>query len=960
MSVGRVSFSSWLLMVLTGLAMSPHGKADPWRNEWSFAAAPSLASAWFPESSLAFADDGDFLLLLTSHANTTDQFIRVHADGSVRWAANLAKGPGGYPPSPSALLAAPDGGGYAARGPDNNPGYVARVRGDGTLAWSRDLPALWLARIGPDRLVAADCQHFSVIDADTGTVLWQRVFDVTPIDCERSRALATDDDSNIYFTYRQASASTGTSVHVIKHDPSGQLLWDQTLDSFRGARLVGVGGDLLYVEGADELRALRTSDGSAAWANPIDLGARSLLDGGTGETIVVDSDSVKRLAATDGMPRWTTPVTQAREYASVGDALVVETIAGLSKLDVDNGAIVWTQALPQADADGHVLSYFAFGPSGSNNVLAVARPEAAGHLPPILQRLDFTTGSLQDNPTLSAVEQGIFGASVVETSGDVVGAGLSWANELPELHLRRLDSTDGSVQWQTSVPVAIGALPLPLLWQSLQTQTIPLMHAAGSSTLVAVDLNTVNYVNDVGCSWVAMFDNASGALRWSTLLYTFDQSDTVALAPIADADGNVYFSVASRAGSPTNLFVDYKLYKLAAADGAVLWSTSESAMVPFGYVPPQPFQVIGTDVLQFGYFDPPLEDVAIRRRSGVDGSILWTRTQDPHGIEAVYPTVDGGLIVRGIGWAKLDATTGAAVWSAACGSACYGIDEIALADGNLLSVGQEPVGAQQALPTVSLLRNDGSGTFEHWQLESSASPFQRVNALQLQQDAAGEVWLRMFRFIPDSRAGLGVLAPFDLASGTLGDQQVISIKQTDIGRDTYYTELLGAPDEGSLLLGIRAAHGLSATSSGNLQLDTHITARGDIELALEIDPAPAAPGATRGFVATITYQGDAPVEGARFDLYSPWPAGLVDLDCTVVAASNCVMDARTGNLHASFDLQPGAVVTISGQMIVLADLPWSLRVTAAAFGPVGLAEPDTRNNFAVSVTNDFLFADGFD
>ena len=37
-----------------------------------------------------------------------------------------------------------------------------------------------------------------------------------------------------------------------------------------------------------------------------------------------------------------------------------------------------------------------------------------------------------------------------------------------------------------------------------------------------------------------------------------------------------------------------------------------------------------------------------------------------------------------------------------------------------------------------------------------------------------------------------MLAPFDLASGTLGDQQVISIKQTDIGRDTYYTELLGA------------------------------------------------------------------------------------------------------------------------------------------------------------------------
>jgi hypothetical protein len=484
--------------------------------------------------------------------------------------------------------------------------------------------------------------------------------------------------------------------------------------------------------------------------------------------------------------------------------------------------------------------------------------------------------------------------------------------------------------------------------------------------VVAVVLNSDQYPYLVGSSWVAVVDNATGALRWSVLLPDLGQGETIGLEPIADADGNVYFSTASRMYGPGcasgTACPVLKLYKLAAANGTVLWNASDYPGVPLWDVfPPKLFQVIGLDVLQFGSLYSSLDDVSIRRRSGVDGSIVWTRTEDPRDIRAVYAAADGDLIVSGsVSWTKLDASTGATVWSADCDNACGNYDQILLADGNLLSVGQVRITDAEYLPKVSLLRNDGSGTFEHWQLDSAPTPYQGANALQVRQNAAGEVWLRMYRYSRDSKAGLTLLAPFDVASGTLGDQQVVARKQVDIGGDTDYVDFLSAPADGSLLLDIWGAHGLSATTSGNLQLDTHITARGDIQVALNTEQASVAPGDTLGFLATISYQGDAPVDGAAFDLYSPWPGGLVDLDCTVVSASDCTLDARTGNLHATFDLLPGAVVSISGRMKVLADTEEISMLTAVAYGPVGLAEPDTRNNFAGSVANDRLFADGFE
>ena len=63
----------------------------------------------------------------------------------------------------------------------------------------------------------------------------------------------------------------------------------------------------------------------------------------------------------------------------------------------------------------------------------------------------------------------------------------------------------------------------------------------------------------------------------------------------------------------------------------------------------------------------------------------------------------------------------------------------------------------------------------------------------------------------------------------------------------------------------------------------------------------------------------------------------------------------------SIDLSPGAVVDVTGQVLVLdAGYSEASTVSAVAFGPIGLSETDTVNNLARQVVSQGVFADGFD
>jgi hypothetical protein len=112
------------------------------------------------------------------------------------------------------------------------------------------------------------------------------------------------------------------------------------------------------------------------------------------------------------------------------------------------------------------------------------------------------------------------------------------------------------------------------------------------------------------------------------------------------------------------------------------------------------------------------------------------------------------------------------------------------------------------------------------------------------------------------------------------------------------------------------------------------------------------------FHVVAAYSGNAPITGAHVivDLSSLGvPSGLA---CTTQAASNCSIDASSGQVNAMFDVQPGGHVDISGQFAVSLTAQ-GLSIPALVYGPPGLSEQDTLDNFATLSMTDKIFANGF-
>src|SRR5262249_33772356 len=141
---------------------------------------------------------------------------------------------------------------------------------------------------------------------------------------------------------------------------------------------------------------------------------------------------------------------------------------------------------------------------------------------------------------------------------------------------------------------------------------------------------------------------------------------------------------------------------------------------------------------------------------------------------------------------------------------------------------------------------------------------------------------------------------------------------------------------------------------------TEVTAHGDMTVAISTDATQARPGASVSFRATATYTGDAPISGATLVALLPWRGGVGDAVCTTSSATNCVLDVRSGNVRATVDAAPGGSVEVTGHVLALPLSTDTATLYAKAYGPVGLAEPETKNNFAETTVVESLFANGFD
>jgi hypothetical protein len=137
-----------------------------------------------------------------------------------------------------------------------------------------------------------------------------------------------------------------------------------------------------------------------------------------------------------------------------------------------------------------------------------------------------------------------------------------------------------------------------------------------------------------------------------------------------------------------------------------------------------------------------------------------------------------------------------------------------------------------------------------------------------------------------------------------------------------------------------------------------VQATGDLSISAFADPPGVQPGGTTNFHIIANYTGDNAIFDAHLisDFYNVGvPASLT---CSTRDASNCTLVNRNGVISASFDIQPGGQVEVVGQALITG-VSTTVRLQSIAYGPVGLSEQNTLNNFSQIQIGDKIFSDGF-
>jgi hypothetical protein len=939
------------VFVLLSCAAAGCAHADAlWRSDWFSSSPPTLARAYGNfGGAVAYAANGDIVLASDSYAWYDYQIVRLGVDGALRWSSNVGGSLWNAESAPNAMIATADGGALVAFGQlyyYGTPEYLVRIDATGAVAWAREIPAQAIAEIAPDRVVATGCNGVTVLDAASGDVVWQ----TTSSTCRQVPRVAVDDAMNIY-----TLQSIDGEVHAVREDASGNPVWDVSLGiEWAGIpAIAAASGDLVFAQANGTLFALHAGNGTVAWSVPGT--GRMLLAADPVEPVLVDYSSATRFATATGQARWTTPVSD-------GGAVIIgnDLIAGnstLRRIDLASGAIAWSTTLPASGGP-----YFSVGASSAGSVVAVAQPYGGAAAAPVLQRVAIADGSAIGAIPVPSVQQAPTGVSDGKPSGPIVGVLAAWTATAPEFHTRRLDPASGATIWE-----AIEPIDPDILGTGTSPNNIMPSVAAGDTLAVAavsIDVYAGSFDIGQGVVWIAAYETASGQRRWVTEVSDSQHGAIFNAQPIFDPHGDLLLATAALVQCGTNegpSCAHRTVFKISRDDGHVVWQSQQSALVENSSVWPGMLVPVGDDVIVSGPFFETLDGPALRYVTS-SGATLWTSSVfDRDDIAAVRATANGILVVGdGDGWAELDAATGAPHWtspafSSSCGNVCEENRGVVLPDGKLLVIGEGGYQAQ-----VSLLDTDGSGTYRNWALVPDNDAV-RSQAIAVRSDASG-VRLNLLHGNRHGPGGVSVLARFDVATGSLASQQVLRGRPGGLLDPVVSGGWTGDFDGDLLLMNTIAYDAPAATVWGDAVVDTTITAHGDIALRLDVDRSQFDATGFVGISAHMTYTGDAPIAGAHVNLYVPWHSGARDVACNVVGASDCTFDTRDGNILATVDLTPGAVVDLTARALPIASDGTAPTLTGVAFGPVGLDEPNTLNNLAQKGTSpdDDLFADGFD
>lgn len=907
-----------------------------WTRGWTTPMPPTFTTRLSnpPElRGVAFAEGGDILIGSLSRSGYDEQVTRFGADGTLRWSANVAS----YADA-AELVPTADGGAYATfLEPGSADGYAARIDNAGRLVWARDVPAIWLAEVPNGRVVVADCLDVSMLDAALGDVLWQRTLKSDGY-CVRG-GLAVDADSNVYAVATTQDSGTAAHTRVVKFDAAGATIWEQRFDTDVEAAILGLGDGRLYVRDDDTVIALDSAGGSQVWRV---TGEGQLLAGAANEPIVVADGAIERLRAADGSVAWSVPMASgAAPVSAVGGAIMALGADGLVRIDAETGAVAWTAQLPTGSA---WTTWAGFGGLAGGAFTAVGNDGREA----FVQRIDFASGAMLPATDVPAVDQGVYGYSA-KLGADVVGIAVMTGVGLggQDLRVRSVDGTTGAVRWES-------ATSLQDDWMNLTAYSFYAREAGGSASIVAaIPLNygTGYESNDSGAVRVVSYDRASGSENWNVVLVDMGQGYTSLADLVVDADDNVFVAVGTT--FPCNM-VDIcehqTVYKLAAADGSVLWRDDRDFGGAFGPVDPPSIRALGADLLVAPSVSGPYSNV--RRLASADGSETWSSdifategVLDVHAVDASHVVafaLTDGTFHR---WAGLDASTGATLWTKTkpCPGTCSGYGGTVAPDGDVLL----PAASPDAAPELARVHDDGSGDVDVWQVADTRDDLLSYTDM-ISFDEAGKLWLSVVRLGSSMGSGswYGI---FDTASGSLLSSQALP------------GGAFAPPSGGNVLTGWNPPGG--PTETGVALVNATLSATGNLAAALTIDRARVMSNVEVGFDLEATYDGDAPIAGVRLTGRMPWPSGATDLVCAGPGVSNCTIDATGRDVHATFDIAPGSTIHVTGRIRVL-DIAASLAPTRTfglnVRGPEALGETDTVDNFASARVTQSLFAGDFD
>jgi len=229
---------------------------------------------------------------------------------------------------------------------------------------------------------------------------------------------------------------------IVKLDASGHTLWTRSSPGNGFYSFIGSDATKVYVTGDYAVHALRTSDGGTAWDHP--GGGTGVMSPDAGSSpIVMAGNSIERLATADGATQWSTPVTDAWSLQLINGAVVTYG-PSVTRIDPVTGSTLWSTPLPSE------AYRIAIGATGDHTLVSVGTISAFGAPGPLLRTIDFDTGALGTILPPPTPAQGVQGWTMLDNGPHMVGASVSIGATSPDIHLRRINSIDGSQEWETS------------------------------------------------------------------------------------------------------------------------------------------------------------------------------------------------------------------------------------------------------------------------------------------------------------------------------------------------------------------------------------------------------------------------------------------------------------------------------------------------------------------------------